>query len=152
MRLAEIEVGQAYAVGPESYPQRVTVLSIERNYTHRIYTGARWDMGGHNSTGTWIKVLREGTARLTVRTEYVKPQQLLRRWADQEAIIQRQQRERDSQREAVEVLAQSVRAAGLGGRVSLSKVGVKVLLTEREAHQLAALLRSHAECPEEASS
>jgi hypothetical protein len=89
MKCADIKIGEDYAV--EDYRDhyyRATVLAVGR-HSRRVYSGARWDFGGHIVTNKMVQVrpVVSDTQPPPSGPVWVMPAKVVRPWAEQAPII-----------------------------------------------------------------
>lgn len=79
MKAKDIKVGEAYEVSRYGELVRAVVESVGP-MERRVHSSARWDTGGHTSTGIVVVVRPDGTGRELI----LLPQQVKRPWAEAE--------------------------------------------------------------------
>lgn len=92
MKMQDIAEGVEYAVGHPDYPLRATAVEVGR-LTRRVYSGARWDFGGHTYTGPACKVRYEDG-----HEEVVALSKVLRPWREQQILNDQKELRRKRQR------------------------------------------------------
>lgn len=134
MKRTDIAVGEDYEIKYGSDLRRGTVLSVEKR-ERQVFSGARWDMGGHTHEG-WTAVVRiEGTQG---KPQFLALTNVLRPWSEAEpehAAARAEEAERSASIEAL-------RSAGLSAhntydaRGALVRGSVEVVLTLEQASDL----------------
>lgn len=129
MKAKDIVIGQEYAVGSEHYPERAVALEVGP-ISRRVYSGTRWDFGGHNSTtpACRVRVLQRKTGLPGQQETVYALTKILRPWAEQEARDEAAKQRRIREAEA----AQALRAKADALQDALETAGVSCFVWSNE--------------------
>lgn len=134
MKSKDIVVGEDYEAIRYGNPHRCTVLAVGKK-TRRVYSGARWDMGGHASTAVVVTVRWAGDTE-AARND-ITPQQVKRPWSEAAAEHDAKNAAKGRKAAAIEAL----RGAGFSaGEALLGKDRISVYLSVEEAERFVARL------------
>lgn len=86
MKAKDIIVGQEYAVGSEHFPERAVALEVGP-ISRRVFSGARWDFGGHttNTPACRVQPLQRNFGMPEQGEVVYALSKILRPWSEQEA-------------------------------------------------------------------
>lgn len=88
MKARDIKVGEHYAIGSPTYPQRGEVLEVA-NFSRRVYSGEGCDFSGHLVTQLSAKVhywAKDGKGPSGQRDEVVALTTIREPWAESRAV------------------------------------------------------------------